>query len=602
MATIVDALTVTLGMDASGFERGRQQTEASLKATSDSATRTAKTMQAEGARAAEYFSAIRNEALSLIGVLIGGKGLESFIKDQTKALADLGRQAINIGESVPDLTAFSNAIERNGGSAQSARDSMLGYANAIERFKVFGDATVLQFLNPIGATVQDSPLQAYMKFVKYVEDHKNVAGGAQLINLIGHGLGYDQGLINATIQMGTVAKVNAELARSRELGVPTADMIAKVTALQTSFIALEQAATNLGNVMLASNAGWMKAFLDFLTKETVENPGVVEGITAITVALTALAAVRVSASVMGLTGLSGVIDSIFAALSRLSTIALPLALTGDTVSTPDQDQRALNALTPAQRAERARQPGQINRWLEQGWNWLRGRSGNSAIGGTSDASLSTNQRALLDAIAGGESTGADPYHQQNIGGGSAYGRYQFQPPTWAEISARTGLGDINNPAHQDRNAWALAAQEYRRYTFGRDLESDIGSGGHEADIAAALRGRWPSLPGGSQPNAATAGFVRRLQSGSRQGLTREQLGDTPANKRGFYPAGGGFVPDPALIPPTGGPRAASADNSTAVDIGTLNVHTQATDASSIAADIHQSLVDAITVQANRGPQ
>ncbi len=625
MPTLVDSLVVSLGLDSSGFTAGQKRVVADLRTTEEAATRSAKTMQTEGARAAEYFTQIKNEALSLIGVLIGGKGLESFIKDQTRSLSELGRAAVNIGESARDLSAFTAAIERNGGSAQSARDSMLGYANAIERFKVFGDATVLQFLNPIGATVQDSPLQAYMKFVKYVEEHKNTAGGAQLINLIGHGLGYDQGLINATLQMGTVAKYQQELARSLELGVPTQEMIDRVTDLQHSFIALQQAAENLGNVMLAENAGWMKDFLDWLTQETIKNPEVVKGITEIGIALTALAAIRVSAGVMGLTGLAAALDGILATLLRIIPLMSVLTLSGDTNTDPAQDAQAKSWWDRQKAKWNAAKPSWWPSWLP--WEAsdspsavhpsIAPTSGNGAIGGTSDTSLSSSQRALLDAIAGGESSGADPYHQPNLAGGSAFGRYQFLPSTWAQIAARTGLGDINNPIHQDQNAWALAAQEYRRYTFGRDLESDIQAGGHEADIAAALRGRWPSLPGGSQPNAATPGFFSRLRSVRASAVSRPQpspsvpnLGPVtprsgagaplPVPGLGPPPPGTGTLPmpDPALSTPiTSLGAGLPGGRGTSVAIGTVNVHTQATDANGIARDMHEALL----VQANRGP-
>jgi hypothetical protein len=71
MATVVDALVVTLGLDAKGFKKGTEETEKSLKATASASVRFAKEMEASGKQAAQVFSAIKMEALGLIGVLSG---------------------------------------------------------------------------------------------------------------------------------------------------------------------------------------------------------------------------------------------------------------------------------------------------------------------------------------------------------------------------------------------------------------------------------------------------------------------------------------------------------------------------------------------------
>jgi muramidase (phage lysozyme) len=136
------------------------------------------------------------------------------------------------------------------------------------------------------------------------------------------------------------------------------------------------------------------------------------------------------------------------------------------------------------------------------------------------------QRAVLDALAGGESGGADPYHE-TYGGGhfagdqfpnfsatgptgqptSASGRYGFEKGTWQAQQRRLGLKGVFSPENQDIAAWDLAASTYRAATGGRDLEADARAGNIDPRGRAALTGQWP---GGMR------GFDARLSAALRR--------------------------------------------------------------------------------------
>lgn len=139
-------------------------------------------------------------------------------------------------------------------------------------------------------------------------------------------------------------------------------------------------------------------------------------------------------------------------------------------------------------------------------------------GNTSQAvnsTLSSNQKALLDTIAGTESPGynvmyggkrfdsyADhPRVAVPIGSGpntgktsSAAGRYQFLGSTWDAQAKKLGLKDFS-PENQDVAAWDLAATTYAQKT-GRDLNADLNDPNARGNIGQALSGVWTSLPGG----------------------------------------------------------------------------------------------------------
>lgn len=133
-------------------------------------------------------------------------------------------------------------------------------------------------------------------------------------------------------------------------------------------------------------------------------------------------------------------------------------------------------------------------------------------------------KALLDAIAGAEAEGYNiryggatfnsykdhpriPEPTPDGRDSDAAGRYQFLSTTWDPLAKQLGLKDFS-PANQDRAAWQLAVNKYGYGVNGiiKDLRTD------PMKVAYKLNGTWPSLPGGSQQNNATRGFLGRYNA------------------------------------------------------------------------------------------
>lgn len=167
----------------------------------------------------------------------------------------------------------------------------------------------------------------------------------------------------------------------------------------------------------------------------------------------------------------------------------------------------------------------------------------------SDGSIPPEGRALLDVIASSESGGKDAYRKMYGGGlfssfadhprirhlirsgpnagrtSSAAGRYQFLVGTWDKMAKKLGLTDFS-PASQDKAAWQLAAEAYRRNTGG-DLAAALKSGDPNviAGVGRALRGEWTSLPGGIEQGQNSGAFLKRFGAAlSRQRTAMEDKG------------------------------------------------------------------------------
>ncbi|MXF49856.1 transglycosylase SLT domain-containing protein [Raoultella sp. Lac2] len=135
-ATVIDALLVTLGLDASNFRKGQKEVSDDLKKQRDDAGKTAKYMEEQGKRAASFFSSIKAELLALAGVTVTAGGLTSFIKGTTSGLMDLSIQSKALGLSARELDGWSKSAEAAGSSAEKISASLQGFQGAIQGARV----------------------------------------------------------------------------------------------------------------------------------------------------------------------------------------------------------------------------------------------------------------------------------------------------------------------------------------------------------------------------------------------------------------------------------------------------------------------------------
>lgn len=136
MATVIDALIVTLGLDAKGYTDGSKKAVKSLHDTGDEAARVAKEMEARGKQAAQFFAKLRTEALSLLAVFTAGVGAKSFTENVIKGAASLGMMSANLSMSTEDLSAWQRAAERAGGSAEDITAQLQESAAEVSKWKL----------------------------------------------------------------------------------------------------------------------------------------------------------------------------------------------------------------------------------------------------------------------------------------------------------------------------------------------------------------------------------------------------------------------------------------------------------------------------------
>lgn len=138
MATVIESLIVTLGLDATNFRRGtadatrarntlgdtnrRQDAETSAREKKLAAeqARRGKEAEARAKAMADGFRKVRNEALALFGLFTAGVGIKNFIANTVESAVQLGYLSQNLKKSIESLQAYGRAAERAGGTTEGA--------------------------------------------------------------------------------------------------------------------------------------------------------------------------------------------------------------------------------------------------------------------------------------------------------------------------------------------------------------------------------------------------------------------------------------------------------------------------------------------------
>lgn len=581
MPDLIDSMVMKLTLDTSAFKQGEAEVAKLQKQLRDDSKQTAERMEASGKQAAMFFADAKREALGLLGTLVGAGGMAAFAAKATASLSQLGREARNLGVSVQQLNAFQNVIERNGGSAESATNSLKGFVDQVQRWRTYGDPSVFRFLNPIGANIDESPMAVFMKFMRFVEDHKT---DVPMIRLIGRGLGYDEGMVNAAIQMGNAAEAARQLAAENDR-IATPEMVKNAQMLQQAWVDLQHQAQKTGYEILSNLAPPITKVLEVSTELVKNNPELVKGLTAITAALIGLGAVRISASIMGLTGIAATVATIATGMGTIARFGALLGFTGPAGGEDDEFSRRKNE--EYLRGHPSSSP--LGGWLRRNLPWWLGGTGTTGgappARGTAAGDVAQRMHdfwrrqgfteAQTAGIMAGGAAFESGFNPGAVGdNGTSYGLYQHHNERWEAMQRRYGTRYPTETQQNEFAAW------------------EISPGGPYADVGRQLR------DARTEREAAeiwTRGFERPANAdaeAARRGRMAPQY-------RGTFDANPSNMPQPTPMPP---PQAVPGpvSSNTNLQIGTVVVHTAATDAKGIARDFRGAIDDAFIQQANRG--
>jgi Phage tail lysozyme len=319
MATVIDALVVTLGLDATKFTQGQKDSSAALKKTKDEADRTAKEMQAGGKKAGEFFGGIKTQVVGLLGVFTAGVGIKSFIQSIVGTDAAVGRMAKNVGMATDEFSAWQSVAERSGGSAGGMAGSIRNLSQQVQQLAITGNSSIIPFLNAAHVNLQkffDQSTPMSEKLLELSDAFKGM--DAAKAQALGAGMGLDEGTINVLMK-GRDA-VRALLAEQEKIGHANEADAAAAIRLQSAWTSLSQASSDLGRKLLTEAAPFLEMMSNALLRlsewAAKHRPMVEATFWGLAAAVTAFAAV-LAAPVAGIAALAAAIGIAVTAIGIL---------------------------------------------------------------------------------------------------------------------------------------------------------------------------------------------------------------------------------------------------------------------------------------------
>ena len=252
MATVIDQLTVTLGLDPKDFVEGQKKAGEAFLKTRKQAQEEGKKVETAAQGMSDGIAAVTRRVLELYALFLGGKGLKEFVSGLVAGDAALGRFSANLGISPQLVSEWQLAVQRIGGSASDAAATLTNLAQTLYDAKFNGKGLPLEFFQLQEASgmqiATDKGLPAYANSLAAALK-KLYATDPSRAHILGGKLGVDDNDFNLMVKYG--GEFSKYLDSLKNL-TPSNDAIKAAQQLQASWATLEQQATSLGNALLAT--------------------------------------------------------------------------------------------------------------------------------------------------------------------------------------------------------------------------------------------------------------------------------------------------------------------------------------------------------------
>lgn len=239
MATIIDSLLVTLGLESSGFEKGRAKVDDGLKKTKKSADDANKSVGEVAKTFAKF--------LAVVG---GTVAIKRFAEHLIESSAALDRLSKNIGVSADTISAWSNAAELAGGSASGLQGTMDMLSKSQTDLMLTGESGLIPYFSALGMSLADAQGKArpVTDILLELADRFSKMDRTTANNM-GRMMGIDQGTMQLLLKGR--AEVELTIKRQKEYGAVTKQQAEESSRLQRAMIASRQSFEAFGRELLS---------------------------------------------------------------------------------------------------------------------------------------------------------------------------------------------------------------------------------------------------------------------------------------------------------------------------------------------------------------
>lgn len=259
MATIIDSLIVTLGLDTRGYVKNSQEAQRQQKKFRDEAKKT-------GNDVADALAAVGKQAAGLFLGFESIKGAINWLAGLNKAQAELGRFALNLGQSAHEVSGWDKAVELAGGSAKDAQTDLQALSQSVTDLKATGTVSPLLLLfQRLGVAIYD----ASGKTRKFTDIYKDAGDKLRTFNRAdAANLARNAGISDSTLNL--IVKQGDErekiLALAEQQNNVTDESIKQAQELQQEWRGIGQSITAAGNAILGGVTPYVKEAFAWVQK------------------------------------------------------------------------------------------------------------------------------------------------------------------------------------------------------------------------------------------------------------------------------------------------------------------------------------------------
>lgn len=322
MATVLDAFVVTLGLDASQYQKQQKEATAAWGKTKDEVAKSGKAIEDQSKKVSAGFRDIALEALGMFAAFAGSSALKNFVQDLIATNTQLGYFSQRIGASPQVLTAWENAAKSVGGSADATAGSFQKVADALFNLHNNGENLPLAFYqleswSETNIDTEHGPV-AFMEGLATAAGKLNAAGNGTQAAMLLKNIGIDPGTINLMLKGGPA--LDAYIASLQKFS-PTQEQIKASQDMASAWSLMQTAASSLGNAALPALDKALTPALTAMTAWLGNNKALIDSkidevVTAFANAINSVDWVEFTG---GMNGFSTAADKVAAALNGIAT-------------------------------------------------------------------------------------------------------------------------------------------------------------------------------------------------------------------------------------------------------------------------------------------
>jgi len=622
MATIIDSLLVKLGLDSSEFNAGKSKVDKGLKDTGSEADKAGAKLKKTGKDGAEGFENVAKSAVKFLALLGGTMAVKRFAEQMIESSAALDRFSKNLGDSANTVSAWSNAAELAGGTAEGLQGTMDMLSKSQTELQLTGQSGLIPYFSALGMSLADTQGKArpVNDLLLELADRFSKMDRTTANNM-GRMMGIDQGTMQLLLKGRS--EVELMIRRQKEYGAVTKQQAEESSRLKLAMTDSRQSFEAFGRELLSAATPALEKmfaiFADFGAWVRENKEFVQTFLTIIAVGLAGIAAATIPIN-----------------LTVVAVLALAAAIAALWQDYQTWKRGGDSFIDWGKWEPGFKLAGNAIRWLKDALgdiiyraiaaadvlaavfagDWKRAKfaagefiSGNGKKYGeevpTPAATPGTSTTGAAGAATGGS--------------GQAAAMAYFQAQGWSKEQAAGLAANISresnfNPAAVGDNGkaygigqWHPDRQAEFKKRFGKDiqgstLEEQMAfmqyelTQGNERKAGNILRG----TTGAAEAAAAVSTHYERPadkagEAAKRGQLALAMLGGVPGASQAAAGAGAGAVAQANLA---GAPQA--GNRSVETHIGEVKVYSAATDAPGIAKDMGKSLDYLFTSQANYG--